>query len=258
MYSKIFLIIACLVVFYYALYKLVAYLKKNNQASAADSIKDIADKLSNGVVDNFIPNDNLKRIISQFPELFKDKKYFNNFDDLLKIIADFLPLRHEVSPFFPGFKGRVVVTDDDDHPLQLTQAMLETTKKIVAEASTEEDKAKAIFEWFEANIVYGEKRRGEVGYRSSSEVFNTAEGVCGEMAILFMVMGRVVGLKADYALVDKDYKGDKVNHACVAVNLSRKIILIDPAYHTFNILHHSYKVLSDEELVNRFKSYRAN
>lgn len=150
-----------------------------------------------------------------------------------------------------------VITEDVEHPFQLTPLIAETAKKITGGKNLPEEKARAIFEWFERDITYGRtKLKSGVGYRHASEVFADREGVCGEMAILYIVMARSCGIPANYTSVKKDFQGQDVHHACVAATLKGRQALIDPAYHAFDIKHKKFEVLDDRNAVPHFKSFR--
>ncbi len=153
-----------------------------------------------------------------------------------------------------------VITEDRDQPFQVNQQIVDAAQKIVAGKSFPEEKARAIFDWFEKNIAYGKSARKhhKKGYRHSAEVFTDKEGVCGEMAVLYVAMARAVGLESNYVSVDVDYKGENVCHACAAVKLVGKFILVDPAYHTFDILHRKFSILNDIQAIPHFKSMRVN
>jgi hypothetical protein len=140
--------------------------------------------------------------------------------------------------------------------LQTKKIQIRSTKPMSAQELTDELKAKRLFDWFEENIVYGETKRGSVGYRHAIEVFETKEGVCGEMAILYVVMARSVGLKANYVSVKQDYRGETVAHACAGVWLDTRLVQIDPAYNTYNIHHKDYEPKSDLDATYNFKGWR--
>lgn len=154
-------------------------------------------------------------------------------------------------------KGNLfVLTDDADHPFQITSLIAETAEKLVKNRSIDEDKARAIYDWIEGSIRYGERRRGKNGYRTAAEVMQDGEGVCGEMAVLNVVMNRSVGLKSNYVSVTVDFQGKDVLHACSSILINGNALLSDPAYHTFGIRHKRYKILPDAEAVEHFKRMR--
>lgn len=154
-------------------------------------------------------------------------------------------------------KDAYVITDDKDHPFQVNSVISETAKKITKGKISDEQKALAIYEWIEKSIQYGNRKLDpKYRYRTAPEVFHTKEGVCGEMAILYVVMARSVGLKSNFVQVDVDMKGDKVNHACASVSVDGIKKLADPAYHQYDVKHRKYEVISDGRAVEYIKSMR--
>jgi len=153
-----------------------------------------------------------------------------------------------------------IISEDKGHPFQINPLISQTAQKIVAGKTGDKAKSEALYDWFLATIIYGDKKRKshKAGYRTAMEVFADREGVCGEMAVLYVVMARSVGLAANYVSVFTDCKGEDVKHACAAIKLGQKQVLIDPAYATFGIKHKKYKVLTDKEAVPHFKKMRAN
>lgn len=156
-----------------------------------------------------------------------------------------------------------VITDDPDHPFRITSVISEVSKKVVKGIDSNEEKARAIFTWIDESIKYDfEKcdriRKGEDSgkYRTSTDVFNDKSGVCGEMAVLNVVMLRSVGLKSSFVKVHKDHTRKEVEHACASVKLNGKDVLSDPAYHIFDIAHVKFEIVSDYAGMIYFKGLR--
>lgn len=155
--------------------------------------------------------------------------------------------------------GAFVITDDHDHPFQVTDAMAALALRLTIGQSKDYDKAFSIYEWIEQNIAYGDKKlKPKVGYRTAPEVLETEEGVCGEMAVLYIVMARYVSLKSNLAVVSVDHRGKKVQHACASVRTDGTIRLADPAYHRFDVKHKKFRILPDNEAVSMLKTMRRN
>jgi hypothetical protein len=155
----------------------------------------------------------------------------------------------------------LVLTDNSiDNPYIISSELVKIIREHTKKCNTKEEIAKCIFNWMEQKISYGDDLRTmrRVGYKNTKEVIIDGEGICGEMAYLYITMTRCCGLKSSFAHVKKDYKGKKVRHACVYVELDNKNILVDPAYHTYNINHQRYRVLSDNEVLGLFNAWRNN
>lgn len=129
------------------------------------------------------------------------------------------------------------------------------SKEIVAiasgfrEISGEKERAKSLFDWVIENVEYRKGGR----YKNAVEVLAMREGLCAEEAVLYITMARCCGLKAQYASVEKDDDGKKVKHACAAVEIDGKNILVDPAYYKFGIMHRKYSIITDEEVRKRYE-----
>lgn len=121
--------------------------------------------------------------------------------------------------------------------------------------SSDEEKARAIFDWFENNIEYGNSNR-RYGYNNATETLQNREGVCGEMAYLYITMARSVNLKSSYVHVDMDNYGKRVNHACAVVDIGLRNVFVDPAYHQYDIKHKDIKIQTDAQVINLFEQWR--
>lgn len=151
----------------------------------------------------------------------------------------------------------VVVEKIAENPFQISAKLVKIAVAQTARRRSQMAKARALFDWVHDNIQYGGHRPSGVGYRDSVETKVAGEGVCGEMAFLYVAMARVVGLAASFVKVDRDLRGDKVRHACAGVKTKERLILVDPAYHTFDIQHKRFKVMSDLEAHAAFRSMRS-
>ena len=143
------------------------------------------------------------------------------------------------------------------NPFGLDAQVLAIIKNETRDCYGCEAKARKLFDWFSDNIKYGDDKRS-TGYSTGQEVFRNKEGVCGEMAFLYVTMARGLGLRANYVSVRKDYKGKKVRHACAGVDVERGFILVDSAYEKFDIKHKKYAVKTDKEIMEIFEDWRKN
>ena len=95
-----------------------------------------------------------------------------------------------------------------------------------------------------------------MGYRNSKEVFEQKEGVCGEMTYTYITIARSLGLKAGYVSVAVDAEQQGASWLRIYVSLNSREVLVDIAYHAFDISHREYSKLSDREAIRQFKSWR--
>jgi len=150
----------------------------------------------------------------------------------------------------------VVVADSTiDNPFQISSELVSIIQSYVSDCKTDDQKARKIYDWFEENVDYGISKK-ELGYSNSLEVLKNQEGVCGEMAFLYVSMARCLSLRASYASISIDYQGKEVHHACAAVHLN-STVLVDPAYHSFDIQHKEYEILTDFQVLSRYLQWRS-
>jgi len=167
-------------------------------------------------------------------------------------------LRDTLTRIKQRIKGYVItVTEPDvEVPYQLTPEMFERAEEKIKDCNTDEEKARVLFDWLESEIQYGTSTRGSIGYRNSTEVFDQKEGVCGEMTYTYITIARSLGLRAGYVSVTRDADGDEVQHGCSYVSLNGRDVLVDLAYHTFDIHHLRYSKISDVKAIKKFQAWR--
>lgn len=207
---------------------------KNSKTSIDSRI--IVENLKNR---NHLLNDNFARSI-----IYKLKQeYDNKYSPIINV--------SEISDDY-----NIIVNDESIlNPFIISPGLVRIIRKHTDKYSRAVDKARAIYDWMETNIQYGKNNRKK-GYKNTKEVLNDREGICGEMAFVYITMARVCGLKSAYVSVTVDCFGDKIHHACANVSIKQGDILVDPAYHTFDIHHLEYIVLSDYEVLERFNQWR--
>jgi hypothetical protein len=76
------------------------------------------------------------------------------------------------------------------------------------------------------------------------------------MAFLYITMARCIGLKSAYVSVTRDCNGKKVWHGCAVVDAGHKKVLVDPAYHVFDVKHRKYEILDDSRVLEMFNAWR--
>lgn len=104
-------------------------------------------------------------------------------------------------------------------------------------------RARAIYDWEVAHIAYDEERLHSwfgPDVLHPEETLRRGRGICTDMASLYVAIARRMGLRAWYAHVDANGKGELVNHACAAVDLPERRLLVDPAYGIFDARHRKY------------------
>jgi len=112
-------------------------------------------------------------------------------------------------------------------------------------------RARAIYDWEVAHISYDEERLNRwfgADILHPEETLARGKGICTDMAALYVAIARRMGLPAWYAHVDVDQDEKAVNHACAAVDLSERRLLVDPAYGIFDARHRRYSLVEPDVL----------
>ncbi|MBU4284224.1 MAG: transglutaminase-like domain-containing protein [Nanoarchaeota archaeon] len=142
-----------------------------------------------------------------------------------------------------------------ENPFIINSELVKIIKDYTANIKNDEEKAKRIFNWIRHNIKYDNLRKDK-GYQNSRETLEHRLGICGEMAFLYITMARAAGLKSKYVSVKIDCDNKKVNHGCAVVYIGNKSILVDPAYHKFNVHHKRYEVVNDNDVARNYDYWR--
>jgi len=142
-------------------------------------------------------------------------------------------------------------------PFLLSDEICDTAKVLCKDMDNDLHKADILHEWVTEEIRYGKKKR-HGRYRTSAEVMEDREGMCGELTNLYIAMARSVDLTTNYVQVTRDHKGKKVNHACATVAIPGQhfhFTLADPAYRQFDIRHQNFQPMADSEAIKYFNEY---
>ena len=155
-------------------------------------------------------------------------------------------------------KYQIIVNDDTvDNPFVADEEQIILVNNQIKGLKTDYEKAHGIYEWMERNIPYDSNSSlKERGYLNSRETLRARKGICTEMTFLYVTMARSAGLFAKVADVYRDDKNKKVNHTCAAVSIDGLDILVDVAYHTFDIKHKGYRLMSDKEVIEHYNSIK--
>jgi len=117
-------------------------------------------------------------------------------------------------------------------------------------ADSEMSKAKAIFDGLARRISLINMHR----MWTAQEVFATHNDPnesfnCQESAKLYIALARDAGLKAFYTIVDEDYNSKPVSHACAAVFVDGKALLVDLSYRWLGVPHKKVVILDDMQTI---------
>ena len=136
------------------------------------------------------------------------------------------------------------------NPIASSEPMKHWAEQLTEGATSDLDKAKALFDGLMRRIEVG----GEREQRTAREVFAAWDEpdvsfVCQEYAKLFTALARDVNLKAFYVHVDKDYRGRTVPHDCAAVFTDGRALFVDPSYQWFGVPHQDFVILDDLQAI---------
>lgn len=137
--------------------------------------------------------------------------------------------------------------------LYCTVAMKETLNAIKLK-SDNNNLLYNIFNWTLENITYDEAHSKQF-YRTARECYNNKAAVCGEATVLIMAFCKEAGIETFFCEVMKDDSGKPVQHACVAVPRANGYQLVDFAYKAFDIPHKEFRILSMEELNQKYTNW---
>lgn len=136
------------------------------------------------------------------------------------------------------------------NPIASSQEMKHWAEQLTKDASSDMDKAKALFDALAGRLQTG----GDLGTRTAREVFaawdeHEVSFICQEYAKLFVALARDVDLKAFYVHLERDYKNKVVFHDCAVVFADDKALLVDPAYSWFGVPHKDIVILDDLQTI---------
>jgi tetratricopeptide (TPR) repeat protein len=132
------------------------------------------------------------------------------------------------------------------NPFSCTDAMRQWAKELTHGANTDLDKARALF----GELSARPDTRGRLKSRTAREVFETWKNpdirlVCLDRAVLFVALARAVDVNAFFVHVTRLPDGTVMNHACAAVFLEDRVLLVDPSQRWLGAPHQQYAILDD-------------
>lgn len=141
------------------------------------------------------------------------------------------------------------------NPMSCTPEMAAWARQLTAGANTPEEKAQKLFQELSGHVCI----EGSDTERTATEVFKAWEVksnsfTCQEYTLLYMALGRSVGLNVYYVFVTKDAYSNAVSRACAGVFIDGKPLLVDASYHWFGIPHQTFQFYDDFKVISFFLS----
>jgi tetratricopeptide (TPR) repeat protein/TolB-like protein len=133
------------------------------------------------------------------------------------------------------------------YPLTWSEEMRAWAAEAVKGANSDLAKASRLYQVVTSRLDV----KGSGGLRTAEEAFSELGSSkvlkCEEYALLYVALARSVGLRAFFVWVTKDYRGALVNHACAALFVGAKALLVDPRYLWFGAPHEEFQIQGDLE-----------
>ena len=131
------------------------------------------------------------------------------------------------------------------NPLASSAEMKLWAQQITAGVTDELTKARMLFEALIQHVDTGTQ-----GRRTAEQAFQAWKKpgtmlFCQEYAYLYVALARAVGLRAYVVSVTESSDGSQILHACAAVFLDKRALLVDPADFWFGAPHKRFEVLND-------------
>jgi tetratricopeptide (TPR) repeat protein len=139
------------------------------------------------------------------------------------------------------------------NPLTSTPDMQKWADMLSGEVPEEIEKAKRLFNALTRHINTDDNFHG----RTATEAFNTLSNPnmamsCQDYTFLFIALARHVNLQAYYVLVERDYRGESVSHACAGVFIDGKAFMVDPNYRWFGVPHQKFEFQNDLRVIGAY------
>jgi tetratricopeptide (TPR) repeat protein len=137
------------------------------------------------------------------------------------------------------------------NPLAITPQLEAWANQLIIDATNDMQKAQALYDEmarrkFQSPAYFSQPGTAQQVF----DVWNLPESSfrCQELAYLYVALARAVGLRAYFAFVEEDFRGQRDYHACPAVVFGDHILLFDPACWV-GVIHKKFTVLNDVQTI---------
>src|ERR1700722_17665812 len=142
------------------------------------------------------------------------------------------------------------------NPLTCTPEMKRWAATITVGATNDLEKAVRLYDALSRHIDEGQQ-----GRRTPAETFAVCQRsdvslICQDYALVYVALARATGLKSYDVFVEEECDGSKTLHACAALFIADKVLLVDPMYGWFGAPHKKFTVLDDVQTIAAFLTCR--
>jgi tetratricopeptide (TPR) repeat protein len=139
------------------------------------------------------------------------------------------------------------------NPFDRAVEMGDWAKGVIGTATNNFERAQRLFYGISCKVQGSQLPSARTALQAFQDWRTSDTGMnCQDYTFLYVTLARSIGLKANYALVSKDYRGKLVMHACAAVFIDGRALLVDPAYHWFGVPHQEYEILNDIQVIGYY------
>lgn len=146
-------------------------------------------------------------------------------------------------------------------PLSATPEMREWAQRLTGGATNDLGKAKLIYDALAHRLSF--HTLSTRANRTAKEVFGAYQAtntsfMCLELAYFYIAAASAVHLHSCVALIEADCSGKRNPHACAAVDLGGKVLLVDPIYSWFGVPHKQFELLDRVQTIAAYLAERGS
>ena len=140
----------------------------------------------------------------------------------------------------PAERGRAI------DPLATTPEMTAWVRQFVSATLSDRERGLQLFQKLNQHVDRGSPGGKLTAAQSFKDLTNPeASLTCQDYALLYVALARELGLHSCFVRVNQDCRGKYVLHACAAIFVEGKALLVDPTYHWFGVAHRRFRFLDD-------------
>ncbi len=136
------------------------------------------------------------------------------------------------------------------NPLVSTPEMDRWARTLTTNATNDEARARILFETLAYNAAGENQQSMQMAIRTARETFAVwnkpdAASNCQDYEYFYVALARAIGIRAYAVDVQEDVNGEKIPHACAAIIIEGKGLLVDPTVPWFGVPHKRFTLMDD-------------